>query len=427
MPRTGKITLFATVTGCAIALGGCAGMAADGTAAPKTAVEPPSKPGGRVSTASDASFSAWRAAFRLRALAEGISPATFDRAFAGVTLNRKVIELDRRQPEFTRAIWQYLDNAISDQRVATAKRKVREKAAFLREIEGRYGVDHPVVVAIWGLESGFGANFGDFSVIETMATLAYEGRRKAFAEDELIAALKIIQAGDISPGRMLGSWAGAMGHTQFIPSSYLRFAVDHNGDGRRDIWAPDAVDALASTARYLQHFGWRPGGPTFVEVRVPDGFDYAQANDRIRLPAGEWRARGVRPLSGKLPDSDAVSVILPGGARGPAFAIYPNFRVIKRYNNATSYALAVAHLAKRMTGGPRIQMPWPRDDRMLSRSEKQELQRRLTALGYDTNGVDGIIGPDSRAAVRAFQQARGMVPDGYVSARILSAVRAAGG
>ena len=432
MPRRTKTPILAMLTAAATLLAGCSGSLAQSLFAPERAAEPTRKPGATNTSTNttdpvSGNFAQWRAGFRVKALAAGISAAVFDRAFAGVRLNRKVIELDRRQPEFSRAIWQYLDNAISQTRINTAKQQLRNKATLLRGIQSKYGVDSAVVIAIWGLESNFGGNFGNFSVIETMATLAYEGRRREFAEEELIAALKIIQAGDVSAGGLLGSWAGAMGHTQFIPSSYLRFAVDHDGNGRRDIWEPRAVDALASTAKYLAHFGWRLGQPAYVEVRVPDGFNYAQASDKVRLTAAEWRARGIRALSGNLPDSDGVSIILPGGARGPAFAVYPNFRVIKRYNNATSYALAVAHLAVRMTGGPRIQAAWPRDDRMLSRTEKKELQQRLTALGYDTQGVDGVIGPDSREAVRAFQLARGLTPDGYVSARILSAVRAAGG
>jgi membrane-bound lytic murein transglycosylase B len=288
-------------------------------------------------------------------------------------------------------------------------------------------VDSEAVLAVWGLESSFGGNFGSMSVIRSMATLAYEGRRKKFAEDELLAALRILEAGDITPERLVGSWAGAMGHTQFIPSSFLAYAVDFTGDGRRDLWAPDAIDALASTANYLSRFGWDRGVPPVVEVSLPAGFDYAQADQSIRKPVAEWQALGVRALDGQLPGGAEVSILLPAGARGPAFAAYPNFRTIKRYNNSTSYALAVAKLADRIRGGPAIRASWPRGDRPLSRTEKQELQSRLTALGFDTKGVDGIIGPNSRTAVRQFQKARGLVPDGYVSADLLQAVRSAGG
>lgn len=375
-----------------------------------------------------ASFEQWRDQFRTRALAAGITPATFDSAYRGIGLNQQVQSLDRKQPEFSRPIWEYLDSAVSDNRVATGKRNAQRKREVLERIQARYGVDYPAILAVWGLESGYGGNFGSIPVIESMSTLAYDGRRRAFAEEQLIAALRILQAGDITPSRMVGSWAGAMGHTQFIPTSFLEYAVDFTGDGKRDLWASDAVDALASTANYLGRFGWTEGAPAVIEVRLPEGFDYRQASQSVKQPAQTWRALGVAPVrGGALPAADAVSIILPAGARGPAFAAYPNFRVIKRYNNSTSYALAVAHLADRIAGAPGFEASWPRDDRTLSRTEKQELQTRLTQLGYDTKGVDGIIGPNSRNAVRAFQSDRGLVPDGYVSAAILREVRAAGG
>ncbi|MEO1492396.1 MAG: lytic murein transglycosylase [Pseudomonadota bacterium] len=403
-------------------------IAACGASAEQTAPTPTPKPAGVQPAVADAparaaTFGAWRTGFRTRALAAGISPATFDRAFAGVSVNRQVIELDGRQAEFTRPIWEYLDSAVSANRIATGQQKAGALGQSLGQIEARYGVDYPAVLAIWGLESAFGANFGSIPVIESLATLAYEGRRQQFAEDQLIAALQILQAGDITPGRMVGSWAGAMGHTQFIPTSFLSYAVDFTGDGKRDIWAPDAKDALASTANYLASFGWTRGQPPVVEVSLPQGFDYALADDRTKKTAAEWRALGIRPLGGVMPEADGITLLLPAGAKGPAFAAYPNFRVIKRYNNATSYALAVAHLAARIRGGGPFQQGWPRGDRTLSRTEKQELQERLTALGFDTQGVDGIIGPNSRAAVRQFQQSRGLIPDGYVSASLLSTVR----
>ena len=414
----GRITCVALALG--LALAGCTTSAGQ-TVAPG----PPARPEPEAAK-QYASFAEWRDAFRARALGAGIAPATFDRAFAGVEPNARVLELDAYQPEFTRPIWEYLDGAVSPERVATGRARAQAKAAMLSAIEDRYGVDYPVVLAIWGLESNFGTNFGDIPVVESMATLAYEGRRQDFAEEQLLAALRIVQAGDIPPERLVGSWAGAMGHTQFIPTSFVSHAVDFDGDGRRNVWAPDAADALASTANYLASFGWTRGQPAAVEVRLPQGFDYALADDETRLPAAEWQARGVQAVRGSLPPADAVEILLPAGARGPAFAAYPNFRVIKRYNNATSYALAVSHLADRIEGGPAFAAAWPRGDRMLSRAETQELQRRLTALGYDTGGVDGIVGPNSRAAVRRFQAAQGMTPDGYVSGALLEAVRAAG-
>ncbi|MEL6479483.1 MAG: lytic murein transglycosylase [Pseudomonadota bacterium] len=370
-----------------------------------------------------ASFEAWKAAFRPKAVAAGIPGSVVDRALAGLTVNGRVLELDRFQPEFSRPIWDYLDSAVSEARIANGRRKAAEQANILQAVEARYGVDKEAVVAIWGLESAYGANMGDFSVIRSMATLAYDGRRRDFAEDQLIAALKIIASGDVSAGRMVGSWAGAMGHTQFIPTSYADYAQDFTGDGKRDVWASNPADALASTANYLARFGWTRGQPAVVEISLPGGFDYALAGQSIRKPVSTWRALGIAAPG--VPEVEA-SVLLPAGARGPAFLALPNFRAIKRYNNATSYALAVAHLADRIRGAGPFAASWPRGDRALSRTEKEELQRRLTALGFDTQGADGIIGPNSRAAVRAFQQSNGLTPDGYVSGSLLDRLRAAG-
>jgi membrane-bound lytic murein transglycosylase B len=413
----------AAVPSLLLVLGACSANAEQGSLTPNGKTATGTETVAAATPARPASFSAWQAAFRPRALSAGISPATLDRAFAGVSLNRQVIELDGRQAEFTRSIWEYLDSAVSDTRIANGRAKARGLGQTLSDIETRYSVDYPAVLAIWGLESAYGANFGSIPVVESLSTLAYEGRRQKFAEDQLIAALQILQSGDITPDRMVGSWAGAMGHTQFIPTSFLDYAVDFTGDGKRDIWAPDAIDALASAANYLSRFGWTRGQPPVVEVRLAQGFDYLLADDKTRRSANEWAALGVTAVAGNLPPSDDVSILLPAGAKGPAFAAYPNFRVIKRYNNATSYALAVAHLADRIRGSGPFQQAWPRGDRSLSRSEKQELQQLLTDLGFDTQGVDGIIGPNSRAAVRAFQTSRGLVPDGYVSAALLQAVR----
>ena len=376
-------------------------------------------------------FDAWRGGFRQRALAAGITGEVFDAAFAGVTVNARVLELDRYQPEFVRPIWEYLDSAVSKTRIADGRARASERRRTLRGIEARYGVDLGIVAAIWGIESAYGLDYGAIPVIESLATLAFEGRRRAFAEEQLIAALRILQSGDVSLERMAGSWAGAMGHTQFIPTSFEAYAVDYTGDGKRDVWSDNPADALASTANYLSRFGWRRAEPSVIEVAPPGGFDYRLADDKTRKSAAEWEALGVRAISGRLLPSDAVTILLPAGARGPAFAVYPNFRVIKRYNNATSYALAVALLAGQIDSsiafGLRTAMDWPRGDRPLSGNETEELQRRLTALGYPTLGVDGIIGPNTRSAIRGFQADQEMIPDGYVSAALLERVRAAAG
>jgi membrane-bound lytic murein transglycosylase B len=366
----------------------------------------------------------WIAAFRPRALAAGITPATLDRAFQDVTYNADVIEKDRNQAEFTRALWDYLDSAVSDARVTNGIAALRANAPLLDRIEATYGVPKEVVVAVWGLESSFGANRGDVPVIGALATLAHDGRRGPFFEAQLIDALRILQSGDVDPDSFTGSWAGAMGHTQFIPSSYQSFAVDFNGDGRRDIWSDDPTDALASTAAYLAKSGWTKGQPWGIEVTLPPGFDYEQAGKITPQPTADWVALGLRSADGgPLPDHGPASVLLPGGARGAAFLIYPNFRAIERYNTADAYVIAIGHLSDRLKGGPPIRATWPRDLRALTGEERRELQERLTAAGHDTRGVDGKIGPNTIAAIRAFQRTVGLVPDGFASTDILDRLR----
>lgn len=371
-----------------------------------------------------ASFVEWRAGFRQRALAQGIRPEVFDAAFAGVGVNAEVVRLDGRQAEFTKPIWEYLDSAASPTRIETGRAKAAELSDTMAAIEVRYGVDPQAVLAIWGMESNFGANRGTIPVVESLATLAYEGRRRSFAEDQLVGALRILQSGDVDPSHMVGSWAGAMGHTQFIPTSYLSYAQDFTGDGRRDVWSDNPRDALASAANYLAKSGWQHGRPWGLEVRLPAGFNYGSADASNRRPVADWSARGVTRLNGApLPDHGPAAIIAPAGAKGPAFIVYQNFYVIKKYNNATSYAMGVGHLGDRIAGGGPFVGSWPRGERELSRSEKIELQERLTARGYATGKADGVIGPDTITAIRAFQHANGMVPDGYASALVLQKLR----
>lgn len=367
----------------------------------------------------------WADGFRERAAAAGIPAATIDAGLAGLTYDPKIIERDRNQAEFTKAIWDYLDTAVSEDRVVNGKRALAANAGTLQQIEARFGVEKEIVAAIWGLESAYGSFRGTTPTLSALATLAYDGRRAAFFEGELLAALRILAAGEVTPDRMQGSWAGAMGHTQFMPSSYLSRAVDFDGDGRRDVWGEDPADALASTAAYLQGFGWTKGQPWGVEVRLPQGFDYGATGERVKHPVPFWQAAGVRTWDGgDLPDPGApASVLLPAGAQGAAFLIFPNFQVIERYNSADAYVIAVGHLADRLRGGPPIRAGWPREDRVLTLAERQELQTRLTAAGFDTLGVDGKIGPNTIAAVRAFQRAEELVPDGYANLSLLSRLR----
>lgn len=369
-------------------------------------------------------LSAWIVDFRSRALAHGIAASTFDQAFRDVRYNPEVIDKDRHQAEFTKTIWDYLDIAASDERVSNGQKALRQYRKLLARIEATYGVEKEIVVAIWGLESSYGARRGKYSLIEALATLAYDGRRGRFFEQQLLAALQILQHGDVRPQDMTGSWAGAMGHTQFIPTSYLQFAVDFTGDGRRDIWSDDPADALASTAAYLARSGWQSGRPWGLEVTLPVGFDYSQTGSRVKKPVADWQALGVRStLGGRLPDHGAATLLLPAGARGAAFLIFHNFNAIEAYNPADAYVIGVGHLADRIKGGPAIQAAWPRDDRALRPDERLELQALLARAGFYGDAVDGKIGPNTVAGVKAFQRSIGMVPDGYASLDILKRLR----
>lgn len=417
--RAGFITV---VLAAVLAVPACA-YAPD--ASPRPAPRPEVQGVERVERASaNLGFDRWITGFRGRALAQGIRPEVFDSAFRGIAYNADVIARDRSQAEFTKTLWDYLDSAVSETRIANGRKALAEHRRLLERIEAAYGVEKEVVVAVWGLESAYGTFRGTTPVIGALATLAYDGRRGRFFEAQLVDALRIVQAGDIEPARMTGSWAGAMGHTQFIPSSFLAYAVDFTGDGRRDIWADDPADALASTAAYLARFGWAKGRPWGVEVQLPPGFDYGQTGDRVKKSAADWAALGVRDMDGRrVPDHGTASILVPAGARGAAFMIFPNFQVIERYNAADAYVIAVGHLADRIAGGPPIRAAWPRGDRALLAAERTELQQRLTRAGYDTGGIDGKIGPKTIAAVRAFQRAAGLTPDGYPSLEILNRLR----
>ncbi|WP_118136031.1 lytic murein transglycosylase [Oceanicella sp. SM1341] len=426
----GIFNLAAVGATALLGLAGCADTASRAQeAAPVAAARPEPRPAeGAVAAPRPADFVAWRNGFRSRALSRGIRADVFDTAFAGVGVNERVIELDRYQPEFRRQIWDYLDRAVSDTRVANGRDMASRYASLVSSIESRYGVDGQYVLAIWGLESAYGSSMGSMNVIESLATLAYEGRRQDFAETQLLTALQILQEGDVPASRMTGSWAGAMGHTQFIPTSFEEYAQDWNGDGRRDIWASDPSDALASTANYLARFGWQKGQPWGVEVKLPAGFDIARADGNDWRPVASWRAAGVTRISGgALPEAGEAALLAPAGGRGPVFAVFKNFQVIKRYNNATSYALAVGHLGDRIEGGGPFVASWPRDEQALTVNETIELQERLTALGFDTQGSDGLVGPNTIEAIRAFQRQAGLAPDGFPTKQLLARVKSAGG
>lgn len=419
--RPAPLAVWFTAGLVGLALAGCAAVPAPAPSKPASP-STPSAPAATVAAEADdhaAGFAAWRTAFAAQALAAGIAPHTVRDVLGQAQWQPRVVELDRAQPEFSRTPWAYLDSAVSAQRVAQGQVKLGEHRPTLEAAAARYGVPATVVTAIWGMESNYGSNFGSFRTVDALATLAYEGRRRAWAQAELLAALRIIDLGDIAPEAMLGSWAGAMGHTQFLPSVFLAHAVDADGDGRRDIWG-SIPDVAASTARFLADAGWQSQEPWGAEVRLPPGFDHARAELTVRQSAAQWAAEGLQTMDGRpLPTLASAAVLEPAGARGPAFLVGQNFRTILRYNNSTSYALAVALLAQRLDGGPGVVADWPRNLQPLSREQTRQLQSALNARGFATGTPDGVLGPATRAGLRQYQQSQGLVADGYPTLELL--------
>jgi membrane-bound lytic murein transglycosylase B len=378
------------------------------------------------SARADQGFERWVAGFRSTAAQNGVSGATFDRAFAGVTEpDPEVLEKARKQAEFTAPAWDYFDNRIQEKSISTGREMARKYKGWLDKIEARSGVDRYILLAIWSMESNYGEILSDKkvmrNVVRSLATLAYADKRRAkFARTQLIAALKILQRGDIDESHLTGSWAGAMGHTQFIPTSYQAYAVDIDGDGRRDIWS-SVPDALATAANLLRKNGWQSGKTWGYEVSLPDGKKFPGGS----MSLSKWQGIGVTRANGKpfRSGSDSAELKLPGGRGGPAFLVIKNFRVLKAYNNADKYALAVGLLADQIAGYGELVNDWDRPFTKLSFDEKQELQERLTALGYYDGKVDGRIGEGSKKAIRAFQAQAGLTQDGHPSMEVLSSLR----
>ena len=400
-------------------LTGLLALATPGVAAQETADAAP-----------EPDFGAFRAAFRIDAVAAGIAPDLYDREMASVEPLPVVTKSNDNQPEFVRPVWAYIDGATSEARLRGGRAGAEDARAELAAAAERYGVAPEVLVAIWGMESSYGRFMGDHDVLSALSTLAYQGRRQDFGRTQLIAALRILQEGYATREQLKGSWAGAMGQTQFIPTTYLSAAVDADGDGDRDIWG-DRGDVFASTANYLAESGWTEGLPWGFEVRLPEGFDYALADRSVRRSAGDWSVLGVEAADGALSDrldlNARASVILPAGARGPAFLVTDNFRAILRYNNATSYALGVGLLSDAVAGRPfALAQDWPREDRPLTRDERKALQQALTDQGYAPGPVDGIVGAGTRRALRAYQRDRGLPADGYASAAMLQRLTSEG-
>jgi membrane-bound lytic murein transglycosylase B len=359
-----------------------------------------------------------------RARKRGISRATFDAAFKGVVPDPEVWEKDAHQPEFVMPASHYISLAVSDTRIEEGSKKLEIHAELLDKIEKRYGVDRHVLVAIWGMETNYGTYLGKKYVIQALATLGYKGRRTKFGRRQLMAALKILEQGHTTPERMEGSWAGAMGHTQFIPTTYTGNAVDFDGDGRRDIW-DTLPDALASTANYLKKSGWQYGKTWGYEVVLPKRFNTRLAGLRRRSSLAHWRKLGVKRVGGEpFPrPSDRASLYLPAGRKGPAFLVLKNFRVIMRYNAATKYALGVGYLSDRIRGYPAFSTPWPDGVRPLDSDERRELQELLIAKGFAIGEIDGVIGSKTREALRTYQKKKGMKADGFPSPKLLESLR----
>jgi membrane-bound lytic murein transglycosylase B len=359
------------------------------------------------------------------AVASGISEATAKQVLGEVRHLERVIELDRTQPEFVRTFSEYYRVRVTPSRVADGRRLLEENAALLGRLQRQYGIPGHYLIALWGLETNFGSYFGNMSTMDSLATLACDERRSAFFTAELMDALRIVDAGDMEPAAMQGSWAGAMGHVQFMPSVFRRYAVDDDGDGRRDLWT-SRRDALASAANYLKQAGWERGFRWGREVRLPEAFDYAGAARDPTRPLADWAAAGVRnAFGGPLASTDLPATLrLPSGHRGPAFLTYPNFEVIMQWNRSESYALSVGNLADRIAGRSPLTRPPPTDELKLTPDSVRQLQADLNALGLDAGEADGVIGPATRAAIGRFQIGHGLVPDGYPDHRLVEALRA---
>lgn len=360
---------------------------------------------------------------RSQAIARGIDAAAFDGALRGVEVDEEVIEAMDRQPEFTLPIWEYIGKLVEEKRIEEGRRKLTAWSKVLRQIEREYGVERHVIVAIWGVESSYGQRLGERPLVRSLATASCFGRRQAYFRDELFHTLRIQQAGDMRPEDLVGSWAGAFGHTQFMPSTFKRLAVDFDGDGKRDL-VRSIPDALASTANYLRDAGWKQGEPWGHEVRLPRHYD-GPSGRRTRLTLSEWHALGIRRVDRRpVAGDESAALLLPAGARGPAFLVLGNFQAIYAYNAAESYSLAIAHLADRLHGGGAFRAAWPTDDPPLSRTQRIELQESLAAKGYDVGEADGIIGPRTMDAIKDFQRSVDLTPDGYAGSRLLQAVLA---
>ena len=354
----------------------------------------------------------------------GITRATFARYTEGLTPDLSIMDLLDAQPEFTKSTWDYLDLLVDDDRIARGQEILTQYAPVFAAVERSYGVDRHILAAIWGVESNYGAMGGDRPIVRSTATLACVGRRRDYFREEFLSTVEILQRGDVKPERLVGSWAGAFGPTQFMPTTFKRFAVDFDGDGRRDV-VDTIPDLLASTANNLKEDGWQAGARWGYEIILPPNFDYRELDRAPQQTVAKWSALGVKRADGEpfTRLSDGGEVVLPAGARGPAFLTLQNFRAIMKYNPSEAYALSIGHLADRLAGGGPFMQSWPRDEHVLTIAERYELQQLLARRGFDVGSPDGRLGPRTRLAIRTFQAASGQIPDGFPSSSVLDLLR----
>ncbi len=376
-----------------------------------------------VAQAADIEFDDWLTVFRNEASAQNISNATLDATLAHLQPIPSVIKLDRSQPEFVQTFSRYIETRVTPRQVMRGQEALSKNQALLDSIEQQFGIPKTILTAFWGLETDYGTNKGDFSTPAVLATLAYDGRRPDFFRAQLMDSLKIIEAGHVTAAAMQGSWAGAMGHMQFMPSTFNAYGLDGDDDGRVDLWN-SLPDVMSSAAYYLNSLGWRQGEPAAVQVELPDDFDWQQAQLLHRLPVSEWLALGVKPVSGVLPMvKDPSAIILPQGWQGPAFMVFDNFDVIMHWNRSVNYALSVAYLSDRIAGGKPLQIKMDKEQQALSFQQMITIQQKLSEKGFDAGTPDGIPGLRTQAAVRQYQQANHLPVDGYASLILLNHIQ----
>lgn len=377
---------------------------------------------------STSSFQGCLANLRSQAIASGVSGSTYDRYTQNLSPDYSVIDKLNYQPEFSTPIWDYLSGLVDNERVQAGQQKLAQHRAVLKRVEQTYGVPAETVVAVWGVESNYGDISGKYPLLQALGTLSCEGRRQSYFRGEFFATMRILQRGDLTQDQLYGSWAGAFGHTQFMPSTYERLAVDFDEDGRRDL-VSSTTDALASTANFLKRAGWQTGMPWGFEVKIPQGVSIAGESRRNKRSLNSWIAQGVTRtdgtalIQGNLSGSTPAGLITPAGANGPAFLVFKNFDAIYSYNAAESYGLAIAHLSDRLRGGTPFLTAWPTDDAGTSRAERREIQQFLIQRGYDIGAVDGLIGDKSRQAIQQEQTRLGLKPTGRAGQQILRAFR----